>query len=89
MNDPSLISYEHALIIPYNCLFIIAEEKNDGTYYLKEIYKVKKKTFVNYYGSWSKDFGLSITNASMYIRRRDLNNTELIMEAEGKKEVGM
>lgn len=65
------------LIIPYNCEFITIHSENPTCYKLTEIYMVKNKTFVQNFGNWCLDFGLKIPDDHFYVRRQDMNGSEL------------
>lgn len=62
------------------CLFLIAQQKNTKNYNLKEIYSVKEKLFSLNYGMWSHYSGLITSKNSIYVRRLNLNDTEVILD---------
>lgn len=58
-------------------MILIAQLKDRNSYLLKEIYWVKEKLFSLDYGIWNNNSGLIISESPTYVRRFNLNNTEV------------
>lgn len=72
------VSENDGLLINYQWKFFIARPENSTTYELMEVYTVKKKLFIDNFGTWNREHGLTnIPDISFYTRRIDLNGTEL------------
>lgn len=78
---------ENELLIQNYCLILFAHSKDFHTYFLKEIYDIKNKTFSFNYGKWNNDSGLTVTTIPMHVRRFNFNKTEIVLETLGKTNV--
>lgn len=67
------------LMVPFDCEFIIVQKNNRNDYELTEIYEIENRTFFLDFGMWSQERGLRIVNESFYSRRRDLNQSEILV----------
>lgn len=78
---------ENDILIPNYCLFLLAHPKDSNTYFLKEIYEIKNKTFSLNYGSWKNDSGLTVITEPIYNRRFNFNKTEMVIQTLGRETV--
>ena len=69
----------HDIIVPYDCEFIIIQPKGNKTGILTEVFTVNGNSFFNDYGSWDAEYGSDISDEFFYLRRRDLNQSEILM----------
>lgn len=73
------------IFIPYKCEFIICYQHDKNNYKLIEIYNVKNQSFLKEFGLTSYD-KIIMAKKFFYSRRMNLNNTELILNIQGKPE---
>lgn len=70
---------KNELAIPYDCEFIIIQSHSRGKFKLKEIYKIENRTFLLDFGTLDSYKGLKTKNLFLYIRRRNLNQSEIVI----------
>ncbi|KAJ9590998.1 hypothetical protein L9F63_027794, partial [Diploptera punctata] len=62
------------VVIPINTELLLAKKTQNGIY-LEEMFNIenKSKKILNYFGVWSEQSGLNVTNNQLYERRKNFN----------------
>lgn len=69
--------------VPFDRQFIIAQGNGFSGYELMETYEAGSKKFRKYFGSWSKETGLTAPFLNIFLRRKNFMGSEITISSIG------